>query len=550
LAGVGDYGSCTQMVQGEKDPDSWVYLNPFSHLFSNQGQLEPQTCTTAKNKIQSMRTDLATVRALARVNLHHDRSRRVRLAAVSTLAAGFVVMAAPLHAQFVYVANTNSNNVWGYSLGADGALTPVSGSPFAAGKDPASVAVDPTAKFAYVVNEDIPGSVSAYSIGANGALTPVPGSPFAAGNEPESVAVDPRAKFVYVANEQDNTVSAYKIGANGALTAISGSPFAAGPGSDSVVIDPTGKFAYVANSFGNSVSAYSIDAKGALTPVTGSPFAAGSESVRVTVDPTGKFAYVANLGGNTVSAYSIGSNGALTPLTGSPFAAGGGTESVTVDPTGQFAYVGSEVDGVFAYSIGSNGALTPVTGSPFAGSFTISVAIDPTAKFAYATSFSGNTLLAYSIGSNGALTPITGSPFATGSGPFSVVVTPLVPFAASSATLTTTTGSPPTFDLNESFTLGANSNGIDPVTEKITLKIGTLSVTIPAGKFTQMPDGTFAFNGTIKGVSYNITIVPLGNNQFQLTAAGTGVDLSKLGKRVTTVLTIGIDTGTVKAHHS
>ena len=158
----------------------------------------------------------------------------------STLAAFLVVMVAPLHAQFIYVANTNSNNVWGYSLGANGALTPVSGSPFTAGRDPASVAVDPTAKFVYVVNEDIPGSVSAYSISANGALTTVPGSPFAAGNEPESVAVDPKAKFVYVANEQDNTVSAYKIGGNSrALTPISGSPFAAGPGSDSVVVDPT-----------------------------------------------------------------------------------------------------------------------------------------------------------------------------------------------------------------------------------------------------------------------------------------------------------------------
>ena len=104
-------------------------------------------------------------------------------------------------------------------------------------------------------------------------------------------------------------------------------------------------------------------------------------------------------------------------------------------------------------------------------------------------------------------------------------------------------------DLNDSFTLGTNSNGIDPVAEKITLKIGTLSVTLPAGKFTQMPDGTFAFNGTINGVSYNITIVPLGNNQFKLTANGTGVDLSSLGKRPTTVLTIGIDSGTVEAHH-
>jgi len=40
-------------------------------------------------------------------------------------------------------------------------------------------------------------------------------------------------------------------------------------------------------------------------------------------------------------------------------------------------------------------------------------------------------------------------------------------------------GPPPGFDLNESFTLGKNTNGINPVTEKVTLQIGTFSVTIP-----------------------------------------------------------------------
>src|SRR6201987_872334 len=118
---------------------------------------------------------------------------------------------------------------------------------------------------------------------------------------------------------------------------------------------------------------------------------------------------------------------------------------------------------------------------------------------------------------------------------FSVRVTPLVPFAVSSATLGTKTGSPPTFELTDSFTLGVNSNGIDPVTENVTLHIGSLSVTIPAGDFTQMPDGSFAFDGTIKGVTCGITIVPFRNNQFKLTANATGVDLSTLGKRVTTV---------------
>ncbi len=100
---------------------------------------------------------------------------------------------APLRAQFAYVAN--SNNVSAYSIGSGGVLTPVPGSPFPVGPNPASVAVDPTGKFAYVVNDsnapEVPGTVSAFTIGSNGALTSVPGSPFPAGDTPDSVAVDP-----------------------------------------------------------------------------------------------------------------------------------------------------------------------------------------------------------------------------------------------------------------------------------------------------------------------------------------------------------------------
>jgi DNA-binding beta-propeller fold protein YncE len=84
---------------------------------------------------------------------------------------------APLRAQFAYVANLNSNNVSAYSIGSGGVLTPVPGSPFPVGPNPASVAVDPTGKFAYVINDsnvpEVPGTVSAFTIGSNGALTPV-----------------------------------------------------------------------------------------------------------------------------------------------------------------------------------------------------------------------------------------------------------------------------------------------------------------------------------------------------------------------------------------
>ena len=109
-----------------------------------------------------------------------------------TLAIGFVLLEckqpAPLRPQFVYVANFYSNLVSAYSIGSNGALTPVSGSPFPAGVGPVSVAMGPRAAFAYVANRGS-NDVSAYSISSNGALTPVPGSPFAARVKPASVAI-------------------------------------------------------------------------------------------------------------------------------------------------------------------------------------------------------------------------------------------------------------------------------------------------------------------------------------------------------------------------
>jgi len=90
---------------------------------------------------------------------------------------------------------------------------------------------------------------------------------------------------------------------------------------------------------------------------------------------------------------------------------------------------------------------------------------------------------------------------------------------------------------------GAISNGINPVTENVTLQIGTFSVTIPADSFKLNPDGTFFFHGGINGVSMKVQIVPLGNNIFTFNAVGTGVDLTGLTNPVTVVVTIGDDTG-------
>jgi hypothetical protein len=115
-----------------------------------------------------------------------------------------------------------------------------------------------------------------------------------------------------------------------------------------------------------------------------------------------------------------------------------------------------------------------------------------------------------------------------------------MPFAASFAKLEIAKKG---FDLQESFTLGRNSNGINPVKENVTLQIGTFSVTIPAGSFRRHPNEKFAFDGILNGVRLQVQIVPLGNNMFTFETEGTGVNLTGLTNPVTVVPTIGIDSG-------
>ena len=193
-----------------------------------------------------------------------------------------------------------------------------------------TVALDPTGKFAYVSNQG--GSVSAYSIRADGSLTPVPGSPFAAGSGPFSVVVDPTGKFVYVANVSGNNVSAYSIGANGALTPVAGSPFERGKTPYSVALDPTGKTSLRGKP---TATPSRPTVSGPMDPSRssqGRPSQRGHTPGLSGRGFNGKFAYVANASGNNVSAYSIGADGSLTQLPGSPFAAGNGSFSVAVDP--------------------------------------------------------------------------------------------------------------------------------------------------------------------------------------------------------------------------
>ncbi len=234
----------------------------------------------------------------------------------------------PTAPRFLYAAATSA--VLGYNITSTGQLTPLPGSPFAAGTQPAAVLTDPACSFVFVANQGS-NNISVFSVRSNdGFLTPVVGSPFPAGTAPVAMAMGDGLFFA--ANSGSNTVSVYTVntgsGAGPFLKQVLGSPFAAGSAPSALVYSsPT---LYVANADSNNVSAFAVTAQtGFLNPVTGSPFSVGVQpKAMIALSPPANnlaqqlFLYVANAGSNDVSGFTIGNNGVLTVVAGFPFPAG------------------------------------------------------------------------------------------------------------------------------------------------------------------------------------------------------------------------------------
>jgi 6-phosphogluconolactonase (cycloisomerase 2 family) len=285
-------------------------------------------------------------------------------------------------ATFLYTSDASSNALDGYSIGTDGTLTALSGSPFSVPGNGGvfALAIDPAGKFVYAaVNNS--GPIAGFSIGADGSLSAIQGSAFQSGTTPVALTVSPSGNFLYAVDQFAGTF-AYSISStSGALTLVSGSPFAVGI--QSIAITPDGKYLYgiADDSF---VYAYSIDGTtGALTTLSSSPFPTGSTeyAFQILVEPKGKFLYTYNMTGNadsTISALSIDdATGNLSLVTGSPFAATGTlffAASLTTDPDGKFLYAScsSGSCGVAGFNIDTTtGALSPIAGSPFNSIFNI-----------------------------------------------------------------------------------------------------------------------------------------------------------------------------------
>ena len=122
------------------------------------------------------------------------------------------------------------------------------------------VAVNPTSSALFVGETNV--GVRVFTIGANSAFTEISGSPFAAGGQPRSLAFDSTGDYLYVANSSDNTISGYSVLASGSLTPLSGSPFSSvGSQPNALALDKSKKFLIAVNLGGSpDVQVFSFDA--------------------------------------------------------------------------------------------------------------------------------------------------------------------------------------------------------------------------------------------------------------------------------------------------
>ena len=96
-------------------------------------------------------------------------------------------------------------------------------------------------------------------------------------------------------------------------------------------------------------------------------------------------------------------------------------------------------------------------------------------------------------------------------------------------------------ELEGNFKLGPNTNGIKPHKEDVTVTIGELSLTVPAGDFDK-DDGEFEFEGHIDGVEVEIEFEKNSRKKYDFEIE-INADIGGSGP-VDVTLLIGDDTGT------
>ena len=355
----------------------------------------------------------------------------------------------------VYVDDNTAgvNTIGAFDRHSDGGLTPMAGSPFAAGGAGSGTIIGSQGALQlsddgrYLLAVDAGSNqISVLRVLPDGSLHPVGGGPvWSGGVEPISIAV--RGSLVYVANEGDKATgtgsnyTGFRLNAGGHLVPLTGSTFdlssTANPGD--ILFNSTGTNLIGVEVGTTDASTFRIDSfvvgvDGRLTPVSGSPFAAqaagpfGSE-----FSPTNPgHLYVSNAHGGaangSVSAFNVTPGGSLSSIGSSPYPDGQTAPCwVEISHDGNYLFtVNTGSTTISSYNLLADGSLSYSSTAAFKSGIGIrpfDARLDPNGTMLYVVDAAIAKVSAFAV-AGGTLTELNQSPFAlpTGTTPFGIAV--------------------------------------------------------------------------------------------------------------------------------
>jgi 6-phosphogluconolactonase len=286
------------------------------------------------------------------------------------------------------------------------------------------------------VNDNTAGTntIAAFDRHANGTLTPMDGSPFAAGGAGTGTGIGSQGalqitgngKYLLAVDAGSNEISVLRIKSDGKLRPVEQGPVSSG-GIKPVSIAVDGKLVYVANAGdgGSNYTGFTLHG-GHLRPLAGStvPLPDGSQPGDVLFNGDGTKLVGTRVGTSLIDSFTVGENGRLTAAPGSPFAAQGlgpfGSEFRPTNPTQLFVSnahnVGPGTGTISAFSASRYGTLTSIGSSPFPNLQTAPcwVEISHDGQVLFAVNTGSGSISRLAIARDGSLSLLGNTPLRTG----------------------------------------------------------------------------------------------------------------------------------------
>jgi 6-phosphogluconolactonase (cycloisomerase 2 family) len=295
------------------------------------------------------------------------------------------------------------------------------------------------------VNDNTAGinTVAAFDRGADGSLTPIEGSPFAAGGagtgkgigSQGGLQVSSDRRYLLVADAGSNQISVLRIRSDGSLQAVDGSPVSSG-GTSPVTIAIHGNLVFIGNNGAvSNYTGFTLNRGGHLRPVADSTFSlpSGTQIGDVLFNRTGRNLVGTRVGTGVgaanlpseIDSFAVTEDGHLVPAPGSPSAAQGagpfGSEFRPTNSSQLFvsnAHDGANNGTVSAYHVSGDGTLNSINGSPFKDEQTAPCWVEIThdGRFLFTVNTAVPSISRFSIAGDGSLELLGSTPFNTGKG--------------------------------------------------------------------------------------------------------------------------------------